>query len=191
MTVLLFPHTKLEIVGLSYKDNGRSCGDHPNGCGASLRVGDIVKLSCKETQFEEEHLKLTKKQEYRALTVDALKEILKDEYLQKGMSGKNKEWLVDKLLLLRNEPNNDLELTEVKRWTEWAVEVYKAGTDDCRCKVGFISRNFVNIYPELTLDGIFGKVLRLRGQSEFKAERAESCRMGGVALIETVTLEFR
>jgi hypothetical protein len=32
------------IVGLEYTDNGRTCKDHPDGCGEFVKVGDMVKF---------------------------------------------------------------------------------------------------------------------------------------------------
>ncbi len=167
-----------------YTDNGRSCEQHPDGCGLSVSVGEILRLNCIETQFQEEHIIVTKKQEYNSMKNDALKEALKDAGVVTGLSNKDKNWLVSKLLEIRNEPNDDSVLTEVKIWTEWAVEAYKV---DGWCKIGFIARNYLSMYPENILNGSFVKVLRIRANSEFLAEKNESLMRGGICLVETVT----
>ena len=180
-------HTRLEIVGLKYLDNGRVCHLHPNGCGLALEVGHIITFRCVVAHFEEEHILITKKQEYKSFTISELKRILTDDYQVKRISNRNKEWLVKKLLEVRKEPDDDTKLTEIKRWSEHTAEVY---TEDGMCKVGYISRHFMHMYPANILNGLFGKVLKLRSESEFASKRRESIRLGGSALVETVERVF-
>ena len=164
-------HSKLEVVGMNYIDNGRACQRHPMGCGLSVNVGDILQLKCVETQFQEEHVIVTKKQEYQSMTNNALKDAIKETGFVTGLSNKDKNWLVGKLLEVRNEPNDGYVLTEIKSWNEWAVECYKV---DDGCKIGFIARNYLSIFPGNSLNGCFVKVLRIRSNSEFQAEKNES-----------------
>jgi hypothetical protein len=186
MTVVeLLQHTRIDIVGLNYADKGRSCLAHPEGCGKEVDVGAVIKLKCTEAEFEEEVLMITKKVEYKSLTVMELRDLLK-QYSIKSISGKTKDWLISKLLEVRGEPNDDSTVTEMKKWKEHTVEAYTVETG---CKIGYIARHLVKIYGS-SLDGIFAKIIKLRGQSEWKAERLESNRNGGSALAETVRMTF-
>jgi hypothetical protein len=180
--VELLLHTRLDIVGLNYIDNGRNCLAHPEGCGKEVSVNDIVVLHCVEAEFSEEHIKITKKVEYKGLTVLELRQILKETYSIKGISTKNKDWLVSKLLELRGEPDNDNDITEVKTWKEQTVEVFTVPTG---CKIGYIARHNVKMHGK-DLEGTYCKILKLRGESE----RLESYRNGGSALLETVRMTF-
>jgi hypothetical protein len=183
-------HSRMDIVGLDYSDNGRSCISHPDGCGKEVEVDMIVTLKCTEAVFTEEHIKITKKVEYKGLTVLELKNILTNEFQINKISNKKKDWLVSKLLELRGEPDVDDEITEIKTWKERTVEVYTVPTGSSpACKIGYIARHNVNMFGE-ALDGVYAKILKLRGQSEWKAERLESYRNGGAALIETVRMTF-
>jgi hypothetical protein len=117
------------------------------------------------------------------MTNNALKDAIKDTGSVVGLSNKDKTWLVNKLLEIRDEPHDDSVLTEIRTWSEWTVEVYKL---DGGCKIGYVARNYVALFPESILNRCFARVLRLKDNSEFQAEKNESLMRGGVCLVETV-----
>ena len=166
---MLKNHTKKEIVGFNYKNNGRICNNHSNGCGLPIQVDDIVECKKTEAFCKEEHVSITKRQEIASMTKDALRKLLVNEYgVLTGLSTLKKEQLVNKILELEGNGHDPEPLTKTIEWTEEAVDVYSIRT---KCKVGYISRSFVNLYSAVALDGLHARIIRLRGQSTFKAER--------------------
>ena len=103
----------------------------------------------RRNSIRREHIEITKKLEYKSMLNDTLKQILKDEYQIAGISGKNKEWLVAKLLQVRGEPDSDQPVTKIVRWSEFAAQVSKLNG---LCKVIYIGRHYLALYPNASLD---------------------------------------
>ncbi len=76
---------------------------------------------------------------------------------------------------------------EIRVRSEIAVAVVDWET---KCTVGFVARVFVALVGADSLDQTFVRLLRLKGESEFDAERKESYRNGGVGVAQVVGQRF-
>ena len=178
---------RIEIVGLNHSTNGRSCSNHPDGCGREVQLGKVYVLKQKSLQFEYEEFTGSRTETIRELKKQDIIELCR-KYELKGFSKMSKDELVN--LIVKHEGGNLDEpkrKIELKTRKEVAVAVHDIQTD---CIVGYIARVFVSLTGAGTLDGIFVKVLHLKANSDFDAERKESYRNGGVAVAQVVTQAF-
>jgi hypothetical protein len=178
---------RVEINGLFYSDSGRKCIEHPLGCGIALIVGDILVLKKETKQFEEELFTNSRVEVLNELTVKELKSLTVTAEIKMKAKAKKQDY-VDAILKLEGEEYGaNLQVIELRRWSEVVLVAYNYQK---KCKVGYLSRAFMNLYSE-ELDGSFVKILSLKKESALTAEREDGYKNGGVAVVEVVQIEFR
>jgi hypothetical protein len=119
-------------------EKGRTCKEHPNGCGVTLKVGDIIKFKKESLEFTEEAFTASRHEEIQALLKKDLILICKNNEIKFKSSDKKNE-LIDYILLHEGEEFGEREQQiEIKQWTEKAL---KAVLLDTGCTVGFLGEH--------------------------------------------------
>ena len=169
--------------------SGRTCSRHPEGCGKSVQVGDILKCSKEEKEFEQEVFLKSRFEEISGMKVEELKFIIKNIPKDKTQraKGTKKADLMQFILELEGEEFGLKEhVLKLKKWKETVFKVVDIKTS---CTLGYVAKTFIKIYGD-SLDGCFARVISLKKDSTFKSERADGNHYGGVCVVQECHITF-
>ena len=179
----------LEINGLNHNDVERICLAHADGCGKSVRVGDVLKLLRHEMEFTEEVFIASR---YETLNIMAVKDLKAMFFLLKPNGRKsqpNKEAWINEILVLEGEQHAPREQRiEIRNRTESVMKA--VFNEEPNCFVGYLARAFLFLNGD-ALHGKYVRVIRLKNTSESDAERIDSFQNGGVAVVQLVTMQLQ
>jgi hypothetical protein len=159
----------VDIVGIRSAKGNRVCDQHPYGCGRQLlEAGYLVRFSHGVVEFEEEIVERDN-QLLKKMTKNDLKGMCRRKGLvQNG----NKTDLIERIIAYarEHEEDDDREVI-IRRWEEPAIMVWSVETG---CLLGYLPKWCHYLYEDGCFEDVRGVVVRMKEDSEFEAERAES-----------------